>query len=146
MYGYSTRLVPKIDRSKDFLSSSGTTRNKLSGMTTEPVSTPVELELPKRQSRTALLCFPAWVPVLWAIVLIVIDKLIKPEYAHAYLKFKPVLYTTSISAIIAPLCWIAAAVGLQRARPATTFQKTLVALSGVVILATWFALWRYGHN
>lgn len=114
-------------------------------MSTNPVTTHVELELPNRQSRTALLCFPSWVPVLWAIVLIILDK-IKPAYAHFYLTFKPVLYTTSISAIIAPLCWVAALVGIQRARPATTFQKILVTLSAVIIIATWFTLWRYGRH
>ena len=115
-------------------------------MSTDPVMTPVELELPNRNLRTAMLCFPAWVPVLWAIVLMFIDKLIKPEYAHAYLKFKPVLYTTSISAIIAPLCWIAALVGIQRADPATKFQKLAVALSALIMVGTWFALWRFGRS
>src|SRR3569833_3233586 len=107
-------------------------------MSTNPVPTPVELELPKRESRTALLCFPCWVPLFWGIVLMILDK-IKPEYAHAYLKFKPVRYTTSISAIIAPLCWIAALVGIQRANPATKFQKLAVALSAHLMVGTWFA-------
>jgi hypothetical protein len=115
-------------------------------MSTEPVIEQVELALPNRVSRTVLLCLPAWVPVLWAIVLMILDKLIKPEYAHAYLKFKPVLYTASISTIIAPLCWIAAFVGIQRAPQATKFQKIAVAASAIIILATWFTLWKYGHR
>src|SRR6266702_6468567 len=88
------------------------------------------VHFPNYGRRILLLCLPSWGAALWGVFLILIAALrISP--AKALFLSKPVITLVSMTALLGPVCWIAAIVTAFRAHGINWIPKLVLAASAV---------------
>jgi hypothetical protein len=106
----------------------------------EPSISP--LRRPDYGRRILLLCLPSWGAAFWSVILLIVSALhITP--AKLLLLSKPIITLVTMTALLAPVCWIAAIVSAFRVHGISGLHKIALAASAVAIVCTWIAILYY---